>query len=145
MRYIKLREEEKAYLEEHYHYGANQIERRRSQCLLLSHQGYCINELMAIFGVRYATVLDWFNNWEREGKASISIKTGRGQKRKLAGIDSTVLQDRVEKHSRDLKAVVAELKEGFHIQVSKRTVQRFLKTGRLHFSPDPPQPEAKAG
>jgi len=131
MRYIRLTEEERAYLQASYHHGVNQIERRRSHCLLLSDQGYKIRTLMFIFDVRYATVLDWFNNWEQEGKASIRIKPGRGSKKKLEAIPGQVLQDRVNKHNRNLKAVIAELKEDFQIQVSKRTVQRFLKTGRL--------------
>jgi transposase len=131
MRYIRLTEEEKTYLQECYHHGINQIERRRSHCLLLSDQGYKIKALMDIFDVRYATVLDWFNNWEREGKASINIKQGRGPKKKLAAIDSLELKDRIDKHNRNLKALIVEIKEDYQIQVSKRTVQRFLKTGRL--------------
>lgn len=145
MRQILLTEEEKAYLEDRYQHGVNQIERRRSHCLLLSNQGFAIKTLMEIFQVRYATVLDWFNNWEREGRTSIGIQGGRGRKKKLSEIEGQDLEERLGRHRRNLKGLVAELKEVYNLQVSKRTVQRFLKTGRLHFSPHPPQPQAKTG
>lgn len=145
MRQIHLTSEEEAYLEDRYQHGVNQIERRRSHCLLLSHQGFAIKTLMKIFNVRYATVLDWFTNWEKQGRASIGIKPGRGSKKKLSGIDRQELEQRLDKHRRNLKGFIAEIKECYQVQVSKRTVQRFFKTGRLHFPPDPPQPEAKAG
>jgi transposase len=145
MRQILLTNEEQAYLEDRYQHGVNQIERRRSHCLLLSNQGFAIKSLMKIFQVRYATVLDWFNNWEREGRESISIKAGRGMKKKLSEIGSQELKVRLERHRRNLKGFIAEIKEVYKLEVSKRTVQRFLKTSRLHFSPDPPQPQTKAG
>ncbi len=145
MRQIHLSEEEKAYLEDRYAHGVNQIERRRSHCLLLSNQGFAIKSLMEIFNVRYATVLDWFNNWELEGCASIGLKPGRGMKKKLSEIDKRELEELLERHRRNLKGFIAEIKEAYQIQVSKQTVQRFLKTSRLHLSPHPPQPEAKTG
>lgn len=137
MRQIHLTGEEKAYLEDRYHHGVNQIERRRSHCLLLSNQGFAIKALMQIFNVRYATILDWFNNWESEGRASIAIKPGRGNKKKLSEIDNQELEQRLDKHRRNLKGFIAEIKQAYQIQVSKRTVQRFLKTSRLHFPPNP--------
>lgn len=145
MRQIHLSEEEKAYLEDRYAHGANQIERRRSHCLLLSNQGFAIKSLREIFKVRYATVLDWFHHWEFEGRASIGIKPGRGRKKKLHQLERRELEERLKRHRRNLKGFIAEIKEVYQIQVSKQTVQRFLKTSRLHLSSHPPQPEAKAG
>lgn len=144
MRYIELTEAEEHYLKDLYAHGANQIERRRSHCLLLSHKGYQIKELMLIFDVRYATVLDWFNNWEREGKAGIGIKPGRGVKKKLRQVAPRRLKELVDTHSRNLEAVVAGLEEERQVKVSVQTVQRFLKTSRLQLQADPAQFKAEA-
>jgi transposase len=140
MRYIHLTASEVTYLETSHRRGSNQIERRRSQCLLLSSQGYCLKELVSIFNVRYATVLDWFNSWERLGRESIPIQGRRGRKSKFAGLDQRLVTDGVQQYNRNLKAAVACLEKELGIKVSKRTLPRFLKTGPLHLPPDTPQP-----
>ena len=42
----------------------NAVERRRSQCLLLSARGHTITQLTAIFAVCRLTVRHWFDGWE---------------------------------------------------------------------------------
>ena len=127
MRYIHLAEEERLCLEELYRNGCNQVERRRSQCLLLSSRGYSIQELATIFRVRYATVHDWFNCWEQKGEQGVHIKAGRGRKSKLAGVDQNLIERCAKEHNWSLKAAVAAIEE--ECGVSRKTLQRLLKTG----------------
>jgi len=127
MRYIKLTEQEQKELEHLYGNGSYIVERRRSQCLLLSAQGKSIGELTSIFGVSRLTITRWLDKWQA-GKAAIALQPGRGRKKKLAGIGQEQLEAYVAENSRNLNAVVAIIKEKHGVVVSKKTLQRFLKT-----------------
>lgn len=128
MRNIRLTEQEEQELKEVYRSSAYSVERRRSHCLLLSHRGKSINELAGIFSVTRLTVTNWLDRWERGGLEGIRLGSGRGRRRKLAGIGQELLEAYVEQHSRNLNAVVALIKEKHAVEVSKKTLQRFLKT-----------------
>jgi transposase len=128
MRHIRLTEQEEQELKGLYKNGVYIIERKRSQCLLLSHQGKSINELAGIFSVTRLTISHWLDNWKQGGLKGIRLECGRGRKQKLAGIGQEQLEAYVKQHSRNLNAVVALIKEKHAVVVSKKTLQRFLKT-----------------
>lgn len=137
MRHIRLTQQEEQDLQEHYKRGSSILERKRSQCLLLSHQGKSINELADIFGVSRLTITHWLDKWEHGGVAGIGLASGRGRKQKLAGIGQEQLAGYVAEHSRNLNAVVALIKAKHAVEVSKKTLQRFLKTEYLLFPQGP--------
>ena len=144
MRYIQLTEEERLFLEDLYRHGRKGVERRRSQCLLLSCRGHSVGELAHIFQVRYATVLDWLNGWEREGRQGVPVKAGWGRKSKLAGVDEHLIERCVQGHNRNLRAAVAALEQESGVRVSSKTLQRFLKTGPLQLPQDTPQSQSRS-
>ena len=47
--------------------------------MLLSSKGFSVNDLTVVFDVRRATILAWYNRWERDGIAGLSdaLKSGR--------------------------------------------------------------------
>ena len=51
--------------------------RDRAHALLLSNKGYEVQELVEVFEVRHATILDWFNKWEQDRELCDSQKSGR--------------------------------------------------------------------
>lgn len=128
MRNIRLTEQEEKELQEVYKSSGYVVERKRSHCLLLSHRGKSINELSSIFGVTRLTITNWLDKWKQGGLECIRLGSGRGRKQKLAGIGRELLEAYVEEHSRNLNAVVALLQERHAVEVSKKTLQRFLKT-----------------
>jgi transposase len=128
MRHIRLTEQEEQELKALYKNGVYIIERKRSQCLLLSHQGKSINELAGIFNVTRLTISNWLDKWQQGGLKGIRLQPGRGRKQKLCRIEQEQLEAYVEQHSRNLNAVVALIKEKHAVVVSKKTLQRFLKT-----------------
>lgn len=82
-RFIReLSQEQLAELESGYKYGENNVFRSHCQAILLSHQGYTVQELMQIFNCRKNTIYDWFNRYESQGIAGLRIKPGRGRKPK---------------------------------------------------------------
>ena len=125
MRYVTLKTEEIEALELSSK-NANNLIRKRSQCLLLSSQGRTIIDLASIFDVDRRTIERWFDNWEKEGLNSLPITAGRGVKTRLKGLEE-VLSKLLEIHSRNLKNVLLHLEEKHNIRICKKTLQNFLK------------------
>jgi transposase len=126
MRYVTLKTEEIEALEQMSKNSSNNTIRKRSQCLLLSHQKRTIIDLSSIFDVNRRTIERWFDNWEKEGVDSLPITTGRGVKTRLKGLED-VLSEQLEIHSRNLKNVLLHLEEKHNIRICKKTLQNFLK------------------
>lgn len=130
MRYIKLKTEDVELLELLVKTSTNNTIRKRSQCLLLSHQKRTIKDLTMLFGVERKTVERWFDKWNLEGVNSLSITSGRGVKTRLKGFEE-VIELQIELHNRNIKNILTYLKEEYNIIVCKRTLRNFLKDARL--------------
>ena len=130
MRYVILKTEEIEALELLFKTSTDSTVRKRSQCLLLSHQKRTIIDLSKVFGVHRRTIERWFDSWILKGTDSLSIEPGRGVKTRLKGYKEEVFQQ-VELHSRNLKNVVSYFKEQHNIIICKKTLQNFLKDARL--------------
>jgi len=130
MRYIKLKTEDIELLKLLVKTGTNNTIRKRSQCLLLSHQKRTIKDLTMLFGVERKTVERWFDKWDLEGVNSLSITSGRGVKTRLKGFEE-VIELQIELHNRNIKNILTYLKEEHNIIVCKRTLRNFLKDARL--------------
>ena len=130
MRYIILKTEEIEALELLLKTSSNNTVRKRSQCLLLSHQKRTIIDLSAVFGVSRRTIERWFDSWVLKGVESLSIESGRGVKTRLKGYEKDV-SEQVELHSRNLKNVISYFKEQHNITICKKTLQNFLKDAQL--------------
>ena len=76
-RYVKLSSEDIAFLKSVKKTSESERVRDRSHALLLSNKGHDIFSLSEIFEVRQATILDWFNRWERERVLDDKPKSGR--------------------------------------------------------------------
>lgn len=126
MRYIILKAEEIEGLEKLQRNSRDNTVRKRSQCLLLSHQGRTIIDLASIFGVSRRTVERWFDGWLKSGIDSLPIMTGRGVKTRLKGYEKEITLQ-LEVHSRNLKNVLLHLQEQHNIKICKKTLQNFLK------------------
>jgi transposase len=130
MRYIKLKTEDIEQLELLVKTSSNNTIRKRSQCLLLSHQKRTIKDLAMIFDVERKTIERWFDKWDLEGVKSLSIASGRGVKTRLKGFEE-VIKQQIELHNRNIKNIITFLKEEHNIIVCKRTLRNFLKDARL--------------
>lgn len=130
MRYIKLKTEDIELLELLVKTSLNNTIRKRSQCLLLSHQKRTIKDLSMIFDVERKTIERWFDKWDSEGVNSLAIASGRGVKTRLKGFEE-VIKQQIELHNRNIKNILTFLKEEHNIIVCKRTLRNFLKDARL--------------
>ena len=102
MRYITLNKEEIEVLVYLHQNGPNNTVRKRSQCLVLSHQRHKIKDLASIFKVSRRTIERWFDNWAEIGVDSLVISEGRGAKTILKNYSKEV-SEQLELHNRNLK------------------------------------------
>ena len=126
MRYVTLKKEEIEVLECLHQNSLNNTVRKRSQCLVLSHKRYKINDLASIFNVNRRTIERWYNSWVEIGVDSLAITEGRGAKTRLKGYSKEVSQQ-LELHNRNLKNVLIYFGEQHNIIICKKTLQNFLK------------------
>jgi len=104
----------------------NNTIRKRSQCLLLSHQRRTITDLSNIFNVSRRTIERWFDGWNKNGVDSLPIANGRGVKTRLKGFEQEI-SEQLQIHSRNLKNVLQYIKNEHNINICKKTLQNFLK------------------
>ena len=125
MRYLILKTEEIEALEFSIKNSNNTI-RKRSQCLLLSHQGRTIIDLANIFDVDHRTIECWYDSWAINGVELLPILPGRGVKTRLKGLEE-VIAKQLEINNRNLISVFLFLEITHNIGICKRTLQNFLK------------------
>ncbi|MBF2709492.1 helix-turn-helix domain-containing protein [Flavobacterium soyangense] len=130
MRYVTLKKEEIEVLEHLHQNCLNATIRKRSQCLVLSHQKRNINDLASIFKVSRRTIERWFDSWAVIGIDSLGIAEGRGAKTILKDY-SIEVSEQLELHNRNLKNVLIYFEEKHNIIVCKKTLQNFLKVTGL--------------
>jgi len=126
----KLTEEQKSSLKKGYQRGKSHLFRRKCQCILLSHERKSTPELAALFGVDEQSIRKWFKLWETQGIEGLQLKPGRGRKPKLR-VDELkhvqTVKTLVENEPKNLNRVVGQLKSELGLDLSKRTLKRFLK------------------
>lgn len=130
-RYIeKLTDAEKRALKKGHQSGKSHLFRRKCQCILLSHEGRPVQELVEIFRVSSRSIYDWFNRWEKDGIKGLELKPGRGRRAKL-DLKNTkqvnCIKTLVENEPQNLNRVVNQIQSELDIDLSKKTLQRFLK------------------
>ena len=126
MKYVTLKTEEIKALEELYKNALDSSTRKRSHCLLLSHQKRTITDLSKVFNVSLRTIERWLDDWNESGLDSLPILPGRGVKTRLKGYEQ-VIETQLELHSRNIKNVLLYFEEEHNIKICKKTLQNFLK------------------
>ena len=126
MRYVILKSEEVEALEVLYKNSPDNSTRKRSHCLLLSHQKRTITDLSSVFNVCRRTIERWIKDWAKNGVNSLPILPGRGVKTRLKGHEEEIAKQ-LEKHSRNLKNVLLHFEKEHNIKICKKTLQNFLK------------------
>ena len=121
-----LKQEDIELLEHIQKTNPNNTIRKRSQCMLLSHQRRTITDLSNIFNVNRRTIERWFDGWNKNGVDSLPIANGRGVKTRLKGLEKEI-SEQLQIHSRNLKNVLQYIKNEHNINICKKTLQNFLK------------------
>jgi len=101
--------------------------RQKSQCILLSHKRFTITQLVGIFNVHLNTIYNWINDWEERGIISLYPIKGQGRKPLLSDDKSQYIKELVLENPKQLKKVISKISEEYDIELSERTLKRFLK------------------
>jgi transposase len=130
MRFIKLSDADLVALSDGHRNGKHFLYRNRCQCLILSHQGNTIPQLMKFFKVHRVTIYAWFDLWESGGLEALHKKPGQGRRPKLSPANPRHVEcakAAVESERQNLKTVVAKLSAELEIEIHPDTLKRFLK------------------
>lgn len=117
---------ERIYRQSHHHRV-----RQRAHCLWLRSQGMKPSELRMIFPVTEKTLYNWFNAWDKSGLVGLYDRPGRGRNPKLNAEQKAQVKRWVEASPRQLKPVIAKIKETWEIDVSLDTLKRVLKAFKM--------------
>ena len=123
----KLIEEQKSSLQKGYSHGKSPLFRRKCHCILLNNIGKDATELSSFFQVGRQTILNWLHAWEKEGIEGLKLKPGRGRKPKLKKEHTEIVKTLIENEPKNLHRVTAQIKDELDIELSKKTLKRFLK------------------
>lgn len=129
-RFIKLSIENRLELEYGRKNGKKSPFRQRCHYILLSDQGRSVSEIAEIYQVGRQTITGWFDRYEANGITGLETKKGSGR-RSIIRIDNeehvTKIENWVEENPQNLNVTVSKIEEEFGLEVSKRTLQRFLE------------------
>ena len=129
-RFIKLTEKQRKELSRGFKSGKKATFRKRCHFILLSDQGYSIEEICIMYSTSRQSVASWFNKYEQLGIGGLHTQKGQGRKALLRienKIESQKVEELVEQYAQNLRPVLNELEKEFGKKMSKRTLQRFLK------------------
>jgi len=134
MRFIKnLPYETQSLLRRFYSKSKKHATRQKAHCILLSFNGFSINQLVLIFNVHLNTIYNWFNDWENYGILSLYIEKGQGRNPLLSDDKVHEIKKLIIENPKQTKKVISKIKEDYNISLSTRTLNRFLKkNSNLH-------------
>jgi transposase len=132
MRFIQgLNYETTKLLQRIYQESKHHKVRQRSQCILLSYQGYTASELAHIFKVDRITIYSWFNSWESLHFSSLYAKKGRGRPSILNSEQKEQVRAWSKQYPKNLNKIVSLVEQEFGVETSKSTIKRILKSFQL--------------
>ena len=108
--------------------------RLRCQCILLSSEGYNVEQLLNIFKVKARTIHRWIHRYNAQGLLGLVIVEGRGIKASLDSITLAqieVLKQAVDQNPQSLRSVAVVLSGTFGFKVTDYMVLRYLKKTQL--------------
>jgi transposase len=105
--------------------------RQRSQCILLSYQGYMANELAHIFKVNRITIYIWLNDWESRRFSSLYAKKRGGRPSTLNPAQKEKVRAWSKQYPKNLNKIADLIEQEFGLEISKSTIKRILKSFRL--------------
>ena len=101
--------------------------RSRAHAILLSSEGFTIEELMEIFKVERDTISRWLNNWEQCGFEGLHDKARSGRIPTLNEDEQNVLKRLIKENPRSSKVVAQQLFKKTGKSLSHWSIKRLAK------------------
>lgn len=133
----ELSELEKSNLQDGWTYGKSHAFRNRCQAILLSNEGYNVEELVKIFSVSKNSIYTWIKKWKNQGVTGLITKPGQGRKPTLSIENEThvkvveiAIKNAAERGVNMKEEIIEKLVPiaiGIENEFSDRTLHRFLQ------------------
>jgi transposase len=132
MKFVKsLIEAEVRTLEELYKHYPDHRPRVRAHAILLSHRGFEINKITQIHLVDRDTVSSWIKQWECKGLIGLFDEIKSGRPCKLSPEEQSEVIAYTHEEPRSIKHTIAKVEKRYKKTVSRDTVKRILKKGKM--------------
>jgi transposase len=106
---------------------------RRIKGILLSVDGYVIDEIADILEVNRDTVSAWVDSFEKGGIEGLKLKPGRGRKAILNEKERELAVELVKKYPTNIKPALEEIKESTGKKISIWTLKNVIKRAGLRW------------
>ncbi len=134
MRYVEtLSEEGKKALTSLLKNHASHNVRRRAHCVLLSADGFRINEIARIYQVHRETVVNTFARWEKDGINGLYDMDKTGRPPILSEDEETKALEALEKDPRSTKKALALIQKEMAKTISEWTLKRIALKHNLRW------------
>jgi transposase len=104
--------------------------RMRAHGLLLSHQGFSMRRIAAVYQVSRYAVAEWIERWQSAGLVGLYDRPRLGRPPRLTPEEQHKVDQYLQEHPKDLKQVVHLLEQETHKRVSTTTIKRLIKKNR---------------
>ena len=107
--------------------------RRRAHAILLSADGFTIDEIARIYQIHRDTVGTTFNRWEREGIEALFDGSRSGRPPKLSADEADEAVALLKEDPRSIKKALATTNEKTGKEISEWTLKRMAKSAELRW------------
>ncbi len=104
--------------------------RMRAHGLLLSHQGFSLRRIAAVYQVSRYAVAEWLERWQSAGLVGVYDHPRSGRPPSLTPDEQHKVDQYLQEHPKDLKQVVHLLEQATHQRVRTKTIKRLIKKNR---------------
>ena len=131
-RFVKsLSEEDKDILQYLRDEGETSRIRRRALTVLLSNEGYSVNEIAEIFDSNRATVCLWLERWEESGPSGLGDKPRSGAPPTLDEEEQAL--EFLKEHPHSPKQVLRRIEKELGKTISRDTLRRLARRAGLRW------------
>jgi transposase len=122
-----LNEEQSSQLKELMRKSDSARVRMRSHSILLSSEGYSIDEIAVIYQADRDSVSSWIDDWEERGSEGLYDRHRSGKPPKLNSSEIGIVRKLIEEHPHSPKIILAEIYEKTGKIISISTLKRIVK------------------
>ena len=122
-----LSEAEQQELQETYQNHSSFKVRQRAQAILLSHQGYTINQLQAIFQINRDYISLWIDRYNRQGIQGLEDSPRSGRPVINTADEIEIFKAKIQEEPRQIKQAQAFLEAQTNKKSCLETLKRTLK------------------
>jgi transposase len=134
MRFVPaLSESDKKQLTALFKYHDSHSVRRRSHAILLSADGFTIDEIARIYQIHRDTVGTTFDRWKRDGIAGLFDDPRSGRPPKLSNEEADEAVKLLKEEPRSIKKALAATREKTGKEISEWTLKRIAKSAELRW------------